>query len=149
MPTLIDKLITRVDSVRSRVHAKIGDRRFTVARVIRTYASGEIGDGGFTDAELAITPDPEVDFAERRDTLERGRTERGTCTIREISLTYTYAQLRPTLVAGQQAFYKITDSKGHGQPVSYWVLSREPEADRCETMDGNLQWVLTLVRAEI
>lgn len=139
MPNLIDKLITKVDSVRQKAADKFGLPAFNLYRVVRTYSSGTIGEGAHTDSETVVTPTPTIKFS-GEDKFERGgRTDGRTMTASEISLTYKqnwfYGEPKS---AGQEIFYKLVERNGQGQATTYWQLIAIPLVERNE-----INWVLT------
>lgn len=149
---LIDRLISRVDKIRQKVNAdKVGVRRFRLYRVIRTWTGGEVGDGSSSNAEIEITPPPAITLSKAKDALTgRGRVEVGTMTASEVSLAYSEATLQPVLTAGQELYYRLVEkTPAQGQHTTYWTLAATPEADRCETVGGNVQWILNFTRAVI
>lgn len=152
MANLIDRLITRVDRIRQRINVtSVGVRRFKLYRVVRTWSGGEVGDGTSSSAVLEITPAPAITLGKAPDPLNgRGRVEVGSMVASEVSLSYTEAQLMPALTAGQELYYRLVEANpAQAYHTTYWVLSGNPEADRCETPAGNIQWILSFRRAEI
>lgn len=146
MPNLIDKLITKVDSLRQKAADKFGLPAFDMYRVMRTYASGTIGEGAFVDAETLLSPPPMVKF-QGGDVLERGgRHDNRTMTAKEVSLSYTEDWLQgEPLAAGQQCFYKLVERNSTtAADTTYWILSAVPEAERDE-----INWILRFRRFEI
>lgn len=152
MANLVDKLITKVDKIRQKVNVdKVGVRRYRLFRVIRTWSGGEVGDGTPTIAEVEILPAPAITFGTRDDRLEgNGRVDTGKMIATEVSLTYQemYLQGYP-LSAGQECYYRLVEMHAQGASTTYWVLSTTPEADRCEEVNGNIQWVLSFMRYEV
>lgn len=146
MPNLIDKLITKVDSLRQKAADKFGLPPFDMYRVIRTYASGIIGDGSYTDLETLLSPPPMVKFT-GGDKLERGgKVDARTMTATEVSLSYTEDWLQGEgLVAGQECFYKLVERNSTtAADTTYWIMSAIPEAQRDE-----INWILKFRRYEI
>lgn len=150
--SLVDRLISKVDRIRQRVNVdKVGVRRFSLYRVVRTWSGGEVGDGTATISAVEITPAPAIVFNKARDSLNgRGRVEVGTMEASEVSLTYSESYLFPTLTAGQELYYRLVErNAAQATGTSYWILTSKPEADRCETTSGNIQWIMNFVRAQI
>jgi hypothetical protein len=147
----MDRLISKVDTIRQRVNVdKVGVRRFRLYRVIRTWSGGEVGDGTASLSVTEITPAPAITLGKSRDAMNgRGRVEVGSMVASEISLSYTEADLQPTLTSGQELYYRMVEMNDHGAHTTYWHLMATPEADRCETPSGNLQWILSFQRAQI
>lgn len=146
MPNLIDKLITKVDSLRQKAADKFGLPPFNMYRVIRTYTSGIIGDGAFTDVETLLSPPPMIKFT-GGDVLERGgRQDDRSMTATEVSLSYpeNWLQGEPK-AAGVQVFYKLIERNSTTfADTTYWVLSAIPEAHRDE-----IGWILRFTRFTI
>lgn len=150
--SLIDRLITKIDRIRERVNVdKVGVRRYRLYRVIRTWSGGEVEDGSSSISSQEIEPAPAITLGRTRDALTgRGRVEKGTMTATEVSLSYSESDLMPALTAGQELYYRLVDLHAEqGAATSYWHLASKPEADRCETVAGNIQWIMNFVRAEI
>lgn len=147
---LVDRLIPVVDRIRDRVNDKfVGVRRFKLTRVIRTWSS-EVGEGTATIDNLEITPSPAIEQGQNRDQLNgAGRVENGRMTATEVSLRYTESDLFPSLSPGQELYYRLEELNSHGKHTTYWILDSDPDSDRCETINGNLQWVMDFTRATI
>lgn len=138
MPNLIDKLITKVDTLRQRAADKFGLPAFDMYRVIRTYSSGIIGEGNYTETQDIIYPTPVVKLS-GEDVLEHGgRFSKRSMAASEISLTYVqgwfYGEPKG---AGQEVFYKLAERNGQGQATTYWQLITIPLVQRDE-----INWVL-------
>lgn len=148
---LVDRLIPIVDRIRDRVNDRlVGVRRFRLIRVVRTWSGGEVGDGTTTLAEMEILPRPAIEIGSNRDQMNGfGRVRTGKMTATEISLTYTEADLFPSLTAGQELYYRLVDLNTHEQANTYWHLDKIPDPDRCETVNGNLQWIADFTKATI
>lgn len=150
--SLIDRLISKVDNIRQKVNVeKVGVRRFQLYRVVRTWSGGEVGDGTATIAATEITPAPAITLGKSRDSLSgRGRVERGSMVASQVSLSYSESDLYPALTAGQELYYRLVEMNAEqGASTSYWTLESAPEADRCETPGGDLQWTINFTRAQI
>jgi hypothetical protein len=132
MPNLIDKLIPKVDLLRQKAADKFGLPAFDMYRVIRTYASGTIGEGSFTEASTKLSPPPMVKFT-GADQLERGgKRDARKMKATEVSLSYTEAWLQgSTLSAGQICYYKLVDRNSTTQQATTtWVLNAIPDQTR-------------------
>lgn len=144
---LVDSLVPIADELRESLHTDFGVRQFRVWSILREYAIGVIGDGGYTDTETEITPRPLVEPYRSTFELEPcGIEEASFVKLREVSLTYTEAELMgPTLSDGQEWFIKITD--GHGQEIGdqYWRLRGRPFPDRIK----DIGWSMELIDAEV
>lgn len=134
MPNLIDKLIPKVDTLRQKAANKFGLPPFDMVRVVRTYTSGIVGDGSFTDDETELSPPPMIKFA-GGDKLERGgKFDSRTMTATEVSLSYAEDWLQgDPKAAGQEVFYKLVERNSTTfAGTTYWVLTAVPEAMRDE-----------------
>lgn len=129
---LVDDLVPTVDELRSSLHDEFGVRQFHVYTVLREWSGGATGDGDPTDTETELTPKPKVEPYKTQYELETcGIDEAGVVMLREISLTYTEAEIiGPTLTAGQEWFIKITDAQGQAIADRYWVIAKPPFPDR-------------------
>lgn len=138
MPNLIDNLIAKVDLVRQKAADKFGLPAHNMYRVLRTYASGEVGNGSFIDADTLITPTPKIEFTGADSLNKFGRSDDRKMKASEISLTFTESFLEGTgLVAGQEVYYKLVERNGQGAATTYWILDRTPLVARDE-----INWVL-------
>lgn len=146
MANLVDDLITTVDEIRASLFPDLGVRGYSFTRVIRTWSNGETGSGTPSLSELAIEPPPLVEYVERRDRLENGRTEQARLKVTEVSLAFTENQLtgRPA-AAGKEVYYRLSESQNQGQRTTYWVLENTPEPDR---MNLDIGWTMRLKRYE-
>jgi hypothetical protein len=145
MPNLIDKLINKVDAVRQKAADRFGLPAHNVYRVVRTYASGRIGDGSFTDQEDLIYPTPAVKFTGSDQFEHGGRFDNRNLTITEVSLTYQENWLQGDPKSpGQEVFYKLVERNGQGADTTYWILTGVPECVR-----GEVYWKLSLHRYTI
>lgn len=148
---LVDELIPDVvDELRDDLHTDLGVRQFRVFTVRRAYPSLEIGAGPFNDTEIELTPQPLVEPYRTKQELEPcGIDEAGYVVLREISLTYTEAELtggyneHATLQSGEDWLIKLTDA--HGQEISnqYWLIDVRPYPDRIQ----DIGWTMKLRRA--
>lgn len=149
---LVDELAFEVvDALRDELHTDLGVRQFSVFTVRRTYTLGVSGEGDFTDTEVEIIPQPLVEPYRTRFELEPcGLDESGLVKLREISLSYTEAELTGGYGANQvidpdaeEWLIKITDA--HGQEISdtYWIVDRRPYPDRV----NDIGWLMELRRA--
>lgn len=138
MPNLIDKLISRVDAIRQKAADKFGLPAHDMYRVLRTYASGEIGSGSFTDLETEITPTPRIKFTGGLRLDVNGLVDDRKMKASEISLTFTenFLQGDPK-TAGQECFYKLVERNSQGADTTYWQLVDIPECNRDE-----INWLL-------
>lgn len=145
MPNLIDKLIPKVDLLRLKAANKFGLPPFDMYRVIRTYASGIIGDGSYTEAETLLSPPPMVKF-DGKDALERGgRRDARTMEATEVSLSYAENWLQGELTSGQVCYYRLDERNSTTEADSTtWVLSAIPETER-----ENIGWKLKFRRFDM
>lgn len=143
MPNLIDKLIPKVDLLRQKAADKFGLPPFDMYRVIRTYASGIIGDGAYTEVLTKLSPPPMIKFS-GEDELERGgRHDLRKMKATEVSLSYTENWLQgEPLASGDMIYYKLVDRNSTTfQDDTTWVLDRVPEQAR-----DQIYWELNFKR---
>lgn len=146
MANLVDDLIIAVDEIRANLFPDLGVRGYSLTRVIRTWADGDIGYGAPTLSELPIEPPPLVEYSKRTDRLENGRTEDARLKVTEVSLAYTEDQLTGGAPAlGKEVYYRLEETQNQGQATSYWVLENTPEPDR---MNLDIGWTMRLKRFE-
>jgi hypothetical protein len=147
--TLVDELVPDViDGIRGDLHPELGVRQFRVYVVTRTYASGIIGEGTYTDVEIELDPQPLVlPYSDRLGAGFKmepcGIDTADWVKLKEISMTYTEAELGSYAVefpAGDEIFIKITDAYGQGIPTTYWRHHVRPFNDRIKDMG----WQCTL-----
>lgn len=134
MPNLIDKLISKVDTVRQKAADKFGLPAHNLYRVMRTWSGGEIKVGTATDVETLITPTPKITFTDPGLELQRhGLEDKRRMKAVEVSLTFTenFLQGDPK-VAGQECFYKLVERNGQGADTTYWILHKIPLVARDE-----------------
>ena len=148
---LVDSLVNVIDSLRSSLNPAMGVRQYNVTIVKRTWSGGAIGDGtaSFT-RQTILDPQPSVTWDERDYRLDPnagcGLVDAGFCTLREVSLTLTEAELLGTpLAAGVESYYRITDAHGQGIQTTYWVVTGTPEPDR----EKDIGWIIKLRRYEV
>lgn len=146
MPNLIDKLIPKVDLLRQKAADKFGLPPFDMYRIVRTYASGIIGDGSYTEDSTKLSPPPMINFS-GKDELQRGcRNDQRMMKATEVSLSYTenWLQGEPS-VAGQITYYKLVDRNSTtAQDPTTWVLDRVPEQAR-----DQIYWELNFRRFDM
>lgn len=148
--SLVDKLLSTVDALRSSLLPKFGVRQYRVKIVRRTWSGAEIGDGSFVDVEIVMDPPPKVDVGPppgwKFDLRPQGREEDGMIKLSEISLSQ-YAEddlTGGTLGSTVQFFWLLKDAHGQGVHSRAYVPAAPPTADREKT----LGWVVYLRRAE-
>jgi hypothetical protein len=138
MPNLIDKLTAKVDTVRQKAADKFGLPAHDMYRVMRTYSSGEIGNGPYTDVATLITPTPKVEFKGNLTQSPMGLFDERTMSASQISLTFNESFLRGLpRSAGQECFYKLVERNSQGAATTYWQLTAIPTAQR-----SAINWVL-------
>jgi hypothetical protein len=147
---LVDSLVPDViDGIRDDLHPQLGVRQFRVFAVTRTYADF-FGSENFTDAELEFTPQPLVanytTFTTIRYELEPcGLDEAGMVILKEISLTYTEAEIAgpPSDPTMEDFLIRIQDAHGQAIPDRYFQPAGPPYPDRIQGMG----WAMKLIPA--
>lgn len=145
--TLVDSLVVDViDGLRESLHPDFGVRAYRVYRVIRTWSGPKTGIGVATDEARELRPQPKIMVWNglRWELAACGVEEMGEISLLEVSLTYTYDQLRPTLGMNQQLFYGVAEAHGQGNPRRLFSHSRPPFVDR----EKNMGWQIWLQKAE-
>lgn len=133
MPNLIDKLVTKVDTIRQRAADRFGLPRFNLYRVLRTWDGGEVGAGNPTSQVDLITPTPRIELSGKDVLLAPGRDEGRTMKAYEISLTYTESFLKgDPKSAGQECYYRLVERNAQGAKTTTWILIAPPQAIRDE-----------------
>lgn len=127
MPNLIDKLISKVDTVRQKAADKFGLPAHNMYRVLRTWSGGEISVGNATVIETLITPTPRIEFSGNLEPTPHGLEDKRKMKAYEVSLTFTenFLQAEPRQ-PGQECFYKLVERNGQGADTTYWVMSNVP-----------------------
>lgn len=146
MPNLIDKLIPKVDLLRQKAADKFGLPPFDMYRVIRTYTSGIIGDGAYTEVETKLSPPPAVKFSGGDRLGHGGRQDERKLTATEVSLSYeeNWLQGEP-LANGQVCYYKLVERNSTtAADTTTWMLDGVPEAIR-----DQLYWKLQFRRFDM
>lgn len=140
---LVDDLIPDViDGIRADLHPTLGVRQFRVFTVVRTYTGSVIGEGDFTEVETELVPQPLVQPYKTRLQLEDcGIDEAGFIVLREISLTYTEAEVSgpPSDPDTEDFLIKITDAHGQAIPDTFWHLVARPYPDRLKDMGWTMK----------
>jgi hypothetical protein len=147
---LVDSLVTDViDGLRRDLHPQFGVRPYRAWLVTRTW-SGEIpgeGEGTPVDIEVELDPQPRVmAWGGYEIELDKcGLDEAGEIVLKEVSLTYTHAELTGGALAPNQEFFiKLTEAHGQGNPVRYFTHTRPPFVDR----EKDMAWILWLRKVE-
>lgn len=135
---LIDKLVSKVDTIRQRAADKFGLPTHNVYRVERTWSGGEIGVGTATDSLVLLTPTPKVVFSGSERLEPHGRVDDRKMVMTEVSLTYTenYLQGEPR-AAGVELFYMLVERNFQESDPTTWVVSNIPTVQR-----GSIDWRL-------
>lgn len=149
---LVDSLVSVADALRSDLNPAAGVRQYRVYTVRRSWSGDCRGDGVATTTEIELLPQPKVEESQlvtegfRYNLRPEGKTEEGSVTLREVSLTYTEAELTGgTIGKTVEWFYKLVDAQGQQIQPRYFVLSRPPIVDR----EKDIGWIVFLKRAEI
>ncbi len=138
MPNLIDKLISKVDTIRQRAADRFGLPAYDLYRVYRTWSNGEVGNGTPTDVNTVIYPTPRIELTGSQRLEIHGRVDDRKMRASEVSLTYTenYLQGDPK-AAGEECFYMLVERNAQGADTTFWQLTTVPKAMRDE-----INWVL-------
>jgi hypothetical protein len=142
---LVDSLLTTVDSVRD-LYRTLGATQWRVFTVRRVWSGTHRGEGTSVDTAVELLPTPLVTDMRGRALDPAGMHEDGQVMLKELSLTYTEAQLLGgTVAANEEWFYKLVENRGqHIVTRFYNVGKAPPQPDRMQTIG----WIITLNRAE-
>ena len=145
---LVNELVPVADELRE-LRDDFGLNPWRVYRVVRTSAGGRPGSGAITDVATEITPTPKVGWVDAETGRVRfglppsGLYETGEIVLAEVSLTYTFDELKGTTTsAGVQVFYKLTDAQGNGTADRWFTVSSPPAPDR----EKSIGWTISLKR---
>jgi hypothetical protein len=144
---LIDSdLLDCLDEIRGEINPEIGLRQYRVYSVLRSWSGGERGAGTFTEVETELTPQPLVEsFVDSMGgkLMSAGLDEAGLVRLREVSLTYTAAEIKGgTLEPHEQWLIRLKDAYGQGEPTRDFVV-KGLYPDRLK----DIGWVVSLARA--
>ena len=141
---LVDDLVgSLIDDLRDDLHSEFGVRAYRTFTVARVYLSGAIDGGPFTDTEVELIPAPLVkpftgSLGNEMD--DCGLDEAGTVELREISLTYTEAELTGgVLDDGVEWFIRVKEGHGQLQTTRDFVHDAPPYPDRIKDMGWTLK----------
>lgn len=145
--TLLDELVPDIDAIRAEINPEVGIRQYRVFTVLRTWNGEERGaPGGFEEVETELTPQPLVEaFADSMGgrLLAAGLDEAGIVRLREVSLTYTTAELAGAGIERHQEWLiRLKDAYGQGEPNRDFVV-KGLYPDRLK----DIGWLVTLSRA--
>ncbi len=152
---LVDELIESVvDPLRSELLGPatgLGVRQYRVFRVVREW-EGEIGEGDPTFAvDEELDPPPMLVEGDKGSGLAReptpgGYEERGSSSLKELSLSYTEEEIAPSdLPPYAEFYYRVVDGLGQGVADRFFTVAGKPTPDREKTFG----WIVPLVRAQI
>lgn len=143
---LVNDLVLVADELRG-LRGDFGQNPWAVYRVVRTWSGARPGAGTATDVATEITPTPRVGWVEgesgriRFDLPPTGMYEKGEIVLAEVSLTYTFAEVKGTTAsANLEVFYKLTDAQGNGMADRWFTVSAPPAPDR----EKSIGWVVSL-----
>ena len=141
-----DALIAVVDDIRGSLRAALGTRPYTVARVVRTWSGGRVGEGTPLDDVLELQPPPMVRLDERGRFAPGGQEYDGDIILTEVSLRYTALDLVPALEQGQECAYRVREAHGQEQNDRFYTVTGQPFARRGDQDDDRTDWRVTLRR---
>lgn len=149
---LVDSLVPGViDGLRRSLHPAFGVRAYRVFTILQTWSGASIGQGQKTEVVNEIDPQPLVDIwteagALRFELSRCGLDEAGTIRVREVSLTYTEAELigPQPLAANQRWLIRISEAHGQENTDKYFIHTKPPYVDR----EKDMGWVMWLRVAE-
>lgn len=139
-----DKLIDVADTVRRKVHGKLGTRQWTVSIVTRRWSGDERGAGTPTLNVLELDPPPHVRLNTRDRMGPAGREAAGSIVLTGVSLRYTQAELEPKVDDRTEVGYMIKEAQGQRQKVRWGVLSATPIPRRGDSPGDSSDWYVVL-----
>lgn len=143
MTSIVDKIISPIDRVRSKVAAKVGHRPWTVRLVWAEWSGGSRGVGTESVvSSIELNPPPRIDGSADLGLQATGLQEQGTLELSEISLAIDEDKLTGGLLGEQQSFYYEIDF-GDGQWRRY-VPAGQPIKD----IEGSFGWRIVIKRCE-
>ena len=138
---LVDELVSVADELREELHADMGVRQFRVYGVRGEWSGATHGYGSHAITEVyEFIPSPLVMLADKRSLEPGGLMDQGTCKLKEISLTYTQAQILGEPAADEDWHIVVVDGLGQGISRRVFLPQDDPETDR----DGDIGWSVTL-----
>ena len=146
---LVDSLVPGViDGLRGSLHPAFGVRSYRVFTVLEEWTGQNIGQGTKSETVLEIDPQPLVDvWTGLRFELSRcGLDEVGEIRLREVSLTYTEAELvgvQP-LAINQRWLIRLSEAHGQLNDDKYFIHAKPPFVDR----EKDMGWVMWLRASE-
>lgn len=140
----LDAIASAVDGVRRTVHTALGSRTYKVEIVTRRWSGGAIGEGTADETVLEIDPRPLFSRVARDRLGPAGREQAGNATLSEVSLTYSAAELQPQVDEATEVAYRVTNTKGQGEPPMYFVLEADPVCRRGDRKRDNADWYVLL-----
>lgn len=148
---LLDELIPVVAELRRELHPVMGVRPYRAFTVLRTWSGATTGDGELTEVETEIDPQPRViswgETGGLHYELEQcGLAEMGEVELREVDLSYTYAELTggDALGRNQQFRIRLKEAQGQEDATRDFINTRPPFKDR----EKDIGWVVWL-RAQL
>jgi hypothetical protein len=142
---LVDSLVTDViDGLRGDLHPQFGVRAYRVFTVRRTWSGRVAGEGTLTEVKTELLPQPMIEewdgLAYRL--LTCGLNSQGAMRLREVSLTYTHAEIAgPADLAENEGWIlSVEEAYGQAQPARLFVIAQPPYVDRIKDMG----WVVYL-----
>ncbi len=147
---LLDDLVGLADELRQDLAVGFGLRQFRVYLVRRTWDNGLVGEGEYTEGRTELVPRPVVvpyapGMEHKMDPA--GMDEQGVVWLKEVSLTYTEAELTGGHqphddLEGQELFYELVDGNGQELEARRFILDAPPFPDR----EKDIGWVVKLRR---
>ncbi len=140
---LVDSLVPTIDELRQDLHAAFGVRAFRAFVVRRAWSGGTPGLGNYTETEVEVLPAPMVEpFVSFEYKLRPcGLTDAGYIRVREVSLTYTEADLGSVAPnEATQVLWRVQEGHGQATATRYFRLMQPPFPDR----EKNIGWQVGL-----
>lgn len=143
---LVDEIAVIADELRDDLHTEFGVRQWDCYLAKAVWSGGVVGSGAKSiNYVKKLVPSPRVKLTDRHDLTEGGLQETGTATLREVSLTYSQADLLgEPMAAGEEFFYVLVDALGQGLVRRTFIPQDHPFPDR----ENNIGWEVRIRRVD-
>jgi hypothetical protein len=143
---LVDEIAVIADELRDDLHSEFGVRQWRCYVTKSVWSGGRVGVGARTVSYVKeMLPSPKVALVDRHDLTEGGLQETGTATLKEISLTYSQADLLgEPMAAGEDFHYLLVDGLGQGISRRTFIPQDHPYPDR----ENNIGWEVKIRRVD-
>lgn len=143
---LVDDLVPTVDELRAELYRDMGITQHTVRAIRRQWSGSERGQGSVAITNvLVLSPPPLFIDKTKLDLMSHGKVDVGDAMLKEVSLTYTEADLTGgTLERNEEFYFEVIDSRGQDMRPTYY-RANGPFTDR----EKSIGWMVPLVRVDV